>query len=237
MSYSEAERLYHIGRAVISRHRQHIRSRVVQAAHQERDKLRAAMATDAPLTAGDVRVQLSDVVRRIDRLLRNAEARAVDGLTAEALKIPPIYYRELRETMRLLAEVEGRIAPAGTVTLSIGSVWLEVREIIMLATEGYPAVRDRIAAALIARGALPSPEPVPVEPEAPIEAPEAEEHVAHTTIGGPQGGNDPGGRATPGAAPGAPGAPTTGSPRSLRVPLGTLPVSDTDAQLSGSGDP
>jgi hypothetical protein len=236
VSRSECERMFHIGRALLGRHMAHIDPVTVARAQVDRQKLAAAMVDDGrPITPTDARTQLSDVIRRIDRLLRAAENRAATGESAEALKIPPIYYRELRETMRLLAEVEGKLPTAGTVNISVGAVWLEVREIIMQATEGHPDIRDRIAAALIARGALPSPQASKVEPQ-----PASEQAQASTREQEGEAGGVPEAHPEPGPAP-----PPPRSTGPARLPAGGFLslrgdpayVSDLSAQGTPSGDP
>lgn len=214
---------YGVSPRTMYRHRQHYQGDAAQA----RGPALGGRIEErpAPATPADARAQIADVVRRIDALLQAVEAQARVGNVA-ALRLSPTYYRELRETHRLLAEFDGRVATAGSVQVSIGSVWLDVRDIILEATDGYPEVRDRIAAAFIARGALRAnaagdvPAAAQVRPAGDV----AGIGIAGPAPirGGPQTTSDRPGSATPGPSPSPPG--------------GALP-SGSACDSAGAGDP
>ena len=62
---------------------------------------------------------------------------------------PPVgYLREIREQLKFIAELEGRIASQPTVNVLISAEWIEVRNQILVALDPYPEARQAVANAL-----------------------------------------------------------------------------------------
>jgi len=85
--------------------------------------------------------QLREVRREAAKLLDRAE-------TADDLKAAGVFLRELREQIRLWAELEGRLAMQPQINICIHPEWVELKAVIITTLRKYPealeAVRDAI---------------------------------------------------------------------------------------------
>ncbi|MCO5215909.1 MAG: hypothetical protein M9950_07105, partial [Thermomicrobiales bacterium] len=62
--------------------------------------------------------------------------------------------REARSCLELLLEVEGQLERAPTVTVNVGTVLVEVQQVILNALAPYPEARLAVAAALQGGGVV-----------------------------------------------------------------------------------
>ena len=108
---------------------------------------------DALLAAKDIAVvangdtllsQLQEARARTLSLLDKAE----DAQDTKVYGPPVGYLREIREQLKLLAELEGRIAAQPQVNIMVSAEWVEVRTQILVALDPYPEARQAVANAL-----------------------------------------------------------------------------------------
>ena len=85
--------------------------------------------------------QLNEVRARAANLLDLAEA-------SDNLRAAGVFLRELREQIRLMAELEGRISNQPQITLITSPEWVEVRSLVINALEPYPEAREAVVHAL-----------------------------------------------------------------------------------------
>jgi len=88
--------------------------------------------------------QLREVRDKAAGLLDRAEA-------SDDLRAAGVFLRELREQIRLMAELEGRIASAPQITIINNPEWVELRTVIIQALDGYPEAREAVVHAIRGR--------------------------------------------------------------------------------------
>ena len=88
--------------------------------------------------------QLQAVRDKAANLLDQAEA-------SDDLRAAGTFLRELREQIRLMAELEGRIASQPQITLITSPEWVEVRSLVINALEPYPEAREAVVHAIRGR--------------------------------------------------------------------------------------
>ena len=88
--------------------------------------------------------QLNEVRARAANLLDLAEA-------SDNLRAAGVFLRELREQIRLMAELEGRISNQPQITLITSPEWVEVRSLVINALEPYPEAREAVVHAIRGR--------------------------------------------------------------------------------------
>jgi hypothetical protein len=89
-------------------------------------------------------VQLGEVREKTLSLLDKAE-KAADTRVYGA---PVAYLREVREQIKLLAELEGRLASQPQITIVSSPQWIELRTLIITALEPYPDARQAVVHAI-----------------------------------------------------------------------------------------
>ena len=89
-------------------------------------------------------VQLGEVREKTLSLLDKAE-KAADTRVYGA---PVAYLREVREQIKLLAELEGRLASQPQITIVSSPQWIELRTLIITALEPYPEAREAVVHAI-----------------------------------------------------------------------------------------
>lgn len=94
--------------------------------------------------AGDLWEQLHDLRERALNLLTRAE-------DAEDLRSAGIFLRELREQLKLLAELDGKLATQPQINILMNPQWLELRAVIVQSLEGFPEAREALVNALHGR--------------------------------------------------------------------------------------
>jgi len=88
--------------------------------------------------------QLQAVRDKAANLLDQAEA-------SDDLRAAGTFLKELREQIRLMAELEGRIASQPQITLITSPEWVEVRSLVINALEPYPEAREAVVHAIRGR--------------------------------------------------------------------------------------
>ena len=88
--------------------------------------------------------QLQAVRDKAANLLDQAEA-------SDDLRAAGTFLKELREQIRLMAELEGRIASQPQITLITSPAWGDVRSLVINALEPYPEAREAVVHAIRGR--------------------------------------------------------------------------------------
>lgn len=88
--------------------------------------------------------QLREVRDKAASLLDQAE-------DSDNLRAAGVFLRELREQIRLMAELEGRIASQPQITIINNPEWVELRTVIISALEPYPEAREAVVHAIRGR--------------------------------------------------------------------------------------
>jgi hypothetical protein len=108
---------------------------------------------DALLAASDIAVvacgdsllsQLQEARNRTLSLLDKAE----DAQDTKVYGPPVGYLREIREQLKFIAELEGRIASQPTINLTINAEWIEMRTLIVNALDEFPEAKERVLRAI-----------------------------------------------------------------------------------------
>jgi hypothetical protein len=133
LSDSEYARLVGCSPPSIGRHRAHISATLLKAAEIE-----AVAKGDSLLN------QLKEARARTLSILDKAEAAE----NTKAFGAPVSYLREVREQLRFIAELEGRIAAQPTINLTINAEWIEMRTLIVNALDEFPEAKERVLRAI-----------------------------------------------------------------------------------------
>ena len=122
-----------------------------EAKTKEREDLREEVASAAKDSmaarlenAASFIDQLNEVRARAANLLDQAEA-------SDNLRAAGVFLRELREQIRLMAELEGKISSQPQVTIVNTPEWVEVRTLIIGALEPFPEARKAVVYAIRGR--------------------------------------------------------------------------------------
>jgi hypothetical protein len=102
-----------------------------------------AKATEAKeiVLADSLLQQTQDLRRKALSLLDQAEG-------AGDLRAAGLFLRELRELIKLWAELEGRLASQPQISIQINPEWIQLRTLIINALEPYPDAREAVVRAL-----------------------------------------------------------------------------------------
>ena len=85
--------------------------------------------------------QLKEVRAKAANLLDQAEA-------SQDMRAAGTFLKELREQIRLMAELEGRIASQPQITIINNPEWVELRTVIIAALEPYPEAKEAVVHAI-----------------------------------------------------------------------------------------
>lgn len=85
--------------------------------------------------------QLKEIRAKAASLLDQAEG-------AQDLRAAGTFLKELRETIRLWAELEGKISSQPVVNITLNAEWIQLRTIIIAALEPYPDAKAAVVDAL-----------------------------------------------------------------------------------------
>lgn len=88
--------------------------------------------------------QLREVRRKAADLLDRAEK-------SQDLKAAGVFIRELREQVRLWAELEGKLASQPQITIINNPEWIELRGMIIAALDPYPEAKEALVNAIRGR--------------------------------------------------------------------------------------
>ena len=89
-------------------------------------------------------MQLGEVREKTLSLLDKAEAAA----DTRVYGAPVAYLREVREQIKLLAELEGRLAAQPQVTIINHPEWVELRTVIIQALDDFPEAKEAVIDAI-----------------------------------------------------------------------------------------
>jgi hypothetical protein len=105
-----------------------------------KDEAKEGMAARLENAAGFLD-QLKEVRAKAANLLDKAEK-------SDDLKAAGVFLREVREQIKLMAELEGKLASQPQITIINNPEWVELRTSIMNALEPYPEALEALADAL-----------------------------------------------------------------------------------------
>ena len=133
-SYRDIARQFGLSKDALARHKEsHIPKELLKS-----NDIQEIAKADALL------VQLGEVREKTLSLLDKAE-KAADTRVYGA---PVAYLREVREQIKLLAELEGRLASQPQITIVSSPQWIELRTLIITALEPYPEAREAVVHAI-----------------------------------------------------------------------------------------
>ena len=115
---------------------------------REREEVKEGIVAEARETTA---ARLEAAASYLDQLreVRDKAAGLLDQAEAsDNLRAAGVFLRELREQIRLMAELEGRISNQPQITLITSPEWVEVRSLVINALEPYPAAREAVVHAL-----------------------------------------------------------------------------------------
>jgi hypothetical protein len=122
-----------------------------EARQQEMEDLREEVISAAK---DSMAARLENAAGFIDQLreVRDKAAGLLDQAEAsQDMRAAGTFLRELREQIRLMAELEGRIASQPQITLISSPEWVEVRSLVINALEPYPEAREAVVRAIRGR--------------------------------------------------------------------------------------
>ena len=133
-SYRAIARQFGLSKDALARHKEsHIPKELLKS-----NDIQEIAKADALLA------QLGEVREKTLSLLDKAE-KAADTRVYGA---PVAYLREVREQIKLLAELEGRLASQPQITIVSSPQWIELRTLIITALEPYPDARQAVVHAI-----------------------------------------------------------------------------------------
>lgn len=108
-------------------------------------KVLAASPSTEEVINGDVLLnQLKEVREKAVDLLD----MAIDVADTKVYGAPSQYLREIREQIKLWAELEGRLASQPQINILVNPQWVELRTVIIKALEPYPEAREAVVHAI-----------------------------------------------------------------------------------------
>ncbi len=133
-SYRDLARQFGLSKDALARHKEsHIPTELLKS-----NDIQEIAKADVLL------VQLEEIREKTLSLLDKAE-QAADTRVYGA---PVAYLREVREQIKLLAELEGRLAAQPQITIVNSPQWVELRTLIITALEPYPEAREAVVHAI-----------------------------------------------------------------------------------------
>jgi hypothetical protein len=91
--------------------------------------------------------ELMKARERTFSLLDKAEAAADTRVYGS----PVAYLKEIREQIRLLAELEGKLAGQSQINITLNAEWIELRTVIIRALEPFPEAKEVVVNAIRGR--------------------------------------------------------------------------------------
>jgi transcriptional regulator of heat shock response len=153
--YSEYALRRHKGSHLIldlSEAKQAIEQAKAEAKEKKLDEAKAAMLEDVKEKAtSQMAARLENCASFLDQL-REVRAHAANLLDqAEAsqdMRAAGTFLKELREQIKLMAELEGRLASQPQITIINNPEWVELRTVIIAALEPHPEAREAVVHAI-----------------------------------------------------------------------------------------
>jgi len=138
----------------LSEAKQAIELAKVEAKEKTVEEAKSAMLEGAKEKAmNSMSARLENAVNFLDQLreIRNRAADLLDQAeSAQDMKASGVFLRELREQIRLMAELEGRL-PQAQVTIVNNPEWIELRTVIIQALDDYPDAKAAVVNAIRGR--------------------------------------------------------------------------------------
>ena len=127
----------------------------IEAIDEAEAREREAVKGDIEARAKDSTAARLEVAKDHFDQLREIRDHAADLLDraegSDDLKTAAVFLRELRELVRLWAELDGKISAAPQITLITSPEWVEVRSLVINALEPYPEAREAVVHAIRGR--------------------------------------------------------------------------------------
>ena len=133
-SYRDIARQFGLSKDAVARHRESHIPELLAKSQDAKDSLQA----DNLLT------QLQEARAKAIALLD----MAVEAGNTKVYGPPSSYLSEIRQQIKLWAELEGRLASQPSVTIINNPEWIELRTVIINALEPYPEAREAVVNAI-----------------------------------------------------------------------------------------
>lgn len=123
-----------------------------EAKQREVEAAKAATLADLKdKAASSMSARLENAINFLDQL-REIRNRAADFLdqaeSAQDLKACGVFLRELREQIKLMAELEGKLASQPTVNILVNPEWVQLRTRIVTALQPHPEALQAVLDAI-----------------------------------------------------------------------------------------
>lgn len=123
-----------------------------EAVRKAQEEMKKAVVEGVKVLASDcMAARMENATNYLDQIreIRRSAAEFLDKAEqADDLRAGAVYLRELREQIRLWAELDGKIASQPTVNIMIDPQWIELRTKIVTALEPYPAAKEAVIDAI-----------------------------------------------------------------------------------------
>ena len=122
-----------------------------EAKAREKEEIKEDIVAEARETTA---ARLENAASFIDQLreVRDKAANLLDQAEAsDDLRAAGTFLKELREQIRLMAELEGRLAAQPQITIINNPEWVEVRSLIITALDPFPQAKEAVVHAIRGR--------------------------------------------------------------------------------------
>ncbi len=122
-----------------------------EAKAREKEEIKEEIVAEARETTA---ARLENAASFIDQLreVRDKAANLLDQAEAsDDLRAAGTFLKELREQIRLMAELEGRLAAQPQITIINNPEWVEVRSLIITALDPFPQAKEAVVHAIRGR--------------------------------------------------------------------------------------
>ncbi len=127
----------------------------IEALEEARAREKEAIKEDIAFGAAEgMASRLDNALSFLDQLkeVRSKAASLLDKAEAAAdLRAAGVFIRELREQIKLMAELEGKLATQPQITVINSPEWVELRTIIIQALDQYPEAKEAVVDAIRGR--------------------------------------------------------------------------------------
>ena len=127
----------------------------IEALEEAKAREREAIKEDIAIGAAEgMASRLDNALNFLDQLkeVRSKAASLLDQAEAASdLRAAGVFIRELREQIKLMAELEGKLATQPQITVINSPEWVELRTVIIQALDQYPEAKGAVADAIRGR--------------------------------------------------------------------------------------
>ena len=109
--------------------------------------LAASPSTEEVINGDKLLDQLKEARQKAVDLLD----KAIDAADTKVYGAPSQYLREIREQIKLWAELEGRLNSPPTVNITLNAEWIEIRTRIIKALDPFPEAKEAVINAIRGR--------------------------------------------------------------------------------------